>query len=110
MAAGEILKGVREYEEEIRFMDAEWLREQFGFVSSGRVNVAKLMRNLIWQAYTRIRDGKRETIDSNTSRILSGVDPRVCGGDLSPSSWTQNSSGRSPRVQGRPISVPVAGS
>ena len=65
MATGEILKGVREYEEEIRFMDAEWLREQFGFVSSGRLNVAKLIRNLIWQAYTKIRDGKRETIDSN---------------------------------------------
>ena len=65
MATGEILKGVREYEEEIRFMDAEWLREQFGFASSSRLNVAKLIRNLIWQAYTRIRDGKRETIDSN---------------------------------------------
>ena len=65
MASGEILKGVREYEEEIRFMDAQWLREQFGFASSGRLNPARLIRNLIWQAYTRIRDGKRDPIDSN---------------------------------------------
>ena len=46
-------------------MDAEELRGEFGFVSSDRLNVAKLIRNLIWQAYTRIRDGKREKIDSN---------------------------------------------
>ena len=46
-------------------MDAEEFRREFGFVSSDRLNVAKLIRNLIWQAYTRIRDGWREKIDSN---------------------------------------------
>ena len=65
MGTKEVLNGVKEYQEEIRYMDAEWLRKEFGFTSSGRLNVAKLIRNLIWQAYTRIRDGKRESIDSN---------------------------------------------
>ena len=60
-----ILAGVREYEREIRYMSAGELRSEFGFASSERVNIAKLIRNLIWQAYTRIRDGKREKIDSN---------------------------------------------
>ena len=65
MATKDVFSGIKRYEEEIRTMDAEWLRKEFGFVSSGRLNVAKLIRNLIWQAYTNIRDGKRETIDSN---------------------------------------------
>ena len=65
MTTKSVFSGIKTYDEEIRSMDAEWLRKEFGFVSSGRLNVAKLIRNLIWQAYTRIRDGKRETIDSN---------------------------------------------
>ena len=65
MAKKQILAGVKEYEKEIRHMDAEELRGEFGFVSSDRVNVTRLIRNLIWQAYTWIRDGKREKIDSN---------------------------------------------
>ena len=65
MVSKNILSGIREYEREIRYMDAEDLRSEFGFVSSDRLNVAKLIRNLAWQAYTGIRDGKREKIDSN---------------------------------------------
>ena len=65
MATQGIFKGIKEYEDEIRHMTAEELREEFGFVSSDRVNVAKLIRNIIWQAFTRIRDGKREKIGSN---------------------------------------------
>ncbi|GAH71220.1 unnamed protein product, partial [marine sediment metagenome] len=65
MGAEGILAGVREYDREIRYMSAGELRSEFGFASSERVNIAKLIRNLIWQAYMRIRDGKREKIDSN---------------------------------------------
>ena len=65
MVAKGVLNGIKEYEDEIRYMTKEELKEEFGFVSSGRVNVAKLIRNIIWQAFTRIRDGKREKIGSN---------------------------------------------
>jgi len=59
------LDGIKECEKEIRSMTAEELKREFRFVSSVEVNVAKLLRSLIWQAYTRIRDGKRERIGSN---------------------------------------------
>lgn len=59
------LDGIKECEREIRSMAAEELRREFRFVSSAEVNVAKLLRSLIWQAYTRIRDRKREPIGSN---------------------------------------------
>ena len=48
MATKDVFSGIKIYEEEIRSMDAEWLRKEFGFASSGRLNVAKLIRNLIW--------------------------------------------------------------
>ena len=65
MAEQGVLNGIKEYEDEIRYMTPEELRKEFGFVSSDRVNIAKLIRNIIWQAFTRIRDGKREKIGSN---------------------------------------------
>ena len=48
MGTKDIFSGIKTYDEEIRYMDAEWFRKEFGFASSGRLNVAKLIRNLIW--------------------------------------------------------------
>jgi len=65
MASQGVLNGIQEYEDEIRYMSAAELAREFCFASSSNVNVAKLIRNIIWQAFTRIRDGKREKIGSN---------------------------------------------
>jgi len=59
------LDGIKECEKEIRSMSAEELRREFRFVSSPDVNLTKLIRSLIWQAFTRIRDRQREPIGSN---------------------------------------------
>jgi len=59
------LDGIVECEKEIRSMPAEELRRVFRFASSAGVNLTKLIRSLIWQAFTRIRDRQREPIGSN---------------------------------------------
>jgi len=59
------LEGIKEFEKEIRLMTEADLRQEFAFASSGKPNVTKVIRSLIWQAFTRIRDGLREPISTN---------------------------------------------
>lgn len=54
-----------DYAQDLRHMTQEDLRALFAFASSGQLNTTRLIKNLVWQAYTWIRDGKREPIEGN---------------------------------------------
>ena len=58
-------EGIRNYPQDLRQLSAEELRALFAFASSGRVNATRVIKNLIWQAYTQIRDGRRPPIAGN---------------------------------------------
>jgi hypothetical protein len=58
-------EGIRNYPQDLRQLSAEELRALFAFASSGRVNATRVIKNLIWQAYTMIRDGRRAPIAGN---------------------------------------------
>jgi hypothetical protein len=62
LLAGE---GIRNYPADLRQLSAEELRTLFAFASSGRVNATRVIKNLIWQAYTAIRDGRRAPLAGN---------------------------------------------
>ena len=62
LLAGE---GIRNYPEDLRQLSAEELRTLFAFASSGRVNTTRVIKNLIWQAYTAVRDGRRAPLAGN---------------------------------------------
>jgi hypothetical protein len=57
--------GIQNYPQDLRQLSAAELQSLFAFPSSGRVNTTRVIRNLIWQAYTRIRDGQRAPIAGN---------------------------------------------
>lgn len=52
-------EGIADYPQDLRQLSAAELRERFAFASSGRVNATRVIKNLIWQAYTAIRAGGR---------------------------------------------------
>jgi hypothetical protein len=56
---------IRHFDKEIRRMSRAELIENFRAVSSGRVLQAQLIKNIIWQAYERICDGKEPKIKGN---------------------------------------------
>jgi hypothetical protein len=58
-------EGIRNYPQDLRQLSAEELRALFAFASSGRVNATRVIKNLIWQAYTAIRNGRRVPIAGN---------------------------------------------
>jgi len=58
-------EGIRNYPQDLRQRSAEELRGLFAFASSGRVNATRVIKNLIWQASTAIRDGRRPPIAGN---------------------------------------------
>jgi hypothetical protein len=58
-------EGIADYAQDLRQLSAEALRKHFAFASSGRVNATRVIKNLIWQAYTAIRDGRRPPIAGN---------------------------------------------
>src|SRR2546428_828485 len=58
-------EGIRNYPQDLRQLSAEELRALFAFASSRRVNATRVIKNLIWQAYTAIRDGRRPPIAGN---------------------------------------------
>ena len=60
-----VAEGIADYAQDLRQMSAEDLRALFAFASSGRVNATRVIKNLIWQAYTAIRDGQRAPIAGN---------------------------------------------
>jgi hypothetical protein len=58
-------EGIADYGQDLRSMSAEDLRRHFVFASSRRINATRVIKNLVWQAYTGIRDGRRAPIGGN---------------------------------------------
>ena len=58
-------EGIRNYPQDLRQLSAAELQTLFAFASSGRINATRVIKNLIWQAYTMIRDGQRAPIAGN---------------------------------------------
>ncbi|MBI3280370.1 MAG: hypothetical protein HYZ57_11075, partial [Acidobacteria bacterium] len=60
-----LAEGIADYPEDLRQLSAAELRRLFAFASSGKTNTTRVIKNLIWQAYTAIRDGRRPPIAGN---------------------------------------------
>ena len=58
-------EGIADYAQDLRQLSAAELRALFAFASSGKINATRVIKNLIWQAYTAIRDGRRPPIAGN---------------------------------------------
>ena len=58
-------EGIFDYEQPIFEMPTEELLEEFSFRTSGNPNAIRTIKNIIWQAYTWIQDGKRDVVDGN---------------------------------------------
>ena len=58
-------EGIADYAQDLRQLSAADLRGLFAFASSGKINATRVIKNLIWQAYTAIRDGRRPPIAGN---------------------------------------------
>jgi hypothetical protein len=58
-------EGIADYAQDLRQLSAVQLRGLFAFASSGKINATRVIKNLIWQAYTAIRDGRRPPIAGN---------------------------------------------
>lgn len=58
-------EGIREFKKDIRQMSRRELRENFSFKNKGRLNATGLMKNLAWQAFTWIQDGRMEPVEGN---------------------------------------------
>jgi hypothetical protein len=58
-------EGIADYTQDLRQLSAVELRGLFAFASSGKINATRVIKNLIWQAYTAIRDGRRPPIAGN---------------------------------------------
>jgi hypothetical protein len=58
-------EGIADYAQDLRQLSAQELRTLFAFASSGKINATRVIKNLIWQAYTAIRDGRRPPIAGN---------------------------------------------
>jgi hypothetical protein len=58
-------EGIAEYAQDLRQMSAEELLRRFAFARSGKVNVTRVIKNLVGQAYTAIHDGTLLPIAGN---------------------------------------------
>ena len=58
-------EGIADYAQDLRQLSAVELLALFAFTSSGKLNATRVIKNLIWQAYTAIRDGRRPPIAGN---------------------------------------------
>jgi hypothetical protein len=58
-------EGMADYAQDLRELSAAELQRLFAFTSSGKLNATRVIKNLIWQAYTAIRDGQRAPIAGN---------------------------------------------
>jgi hypothetical protein len=58
-------EGIADYPQDLRQLSAAELQRLFAFSSSGKLNATRVIKNLIWQAYTAIRDGRRVPIAGN---------------------------------------------
>jgi hypothetical protein len=58
-------EGITDYPQDLRQLPAAELRRLFAFASSGKINATRVIKNLIWQAYTAIRDSRRPPLAGN---------------------------------------------
>jgi len=58
-------EGIADSAQDLRQLSAAELRRLFAFTSSGKINATRVIKNLIWQAYTAIRAGQRAPIAGN---------------------------------------------
>jgi hypothetical protein len=58
-------EGIADYPQDLRQLSAAELLRLFAFASSGKINTTRVIKNLVWQAYTAIRDGTRAPIAGN---------------------------------------------
>jgi hypothetical protein len=58
-------EGIADYPQDLRQLSAAEWRRLFAFASSGKINATRVIKNLIWQAYTAIRDGRRAPLAGN---------------------------------------------
>ena len=57
-------EGIKDFDKDIRSMTKRELKKHFSF-KSGKLNPTRLLKNLIWQSYTWIGNGKAEPIEGN---------------------------------------------
>ena len=58
-------EGIKIFEKDLRRFSLEEISEHFGAVSSGRIILTKVIKNLVWQAVCWIREGRIEGIEGN---------------------------------------------
>lgn len=58
-------EGIADYAQDLRQLSAAELLGLFAFASSRKINATRVIKNLIWQAYTAIRAGRRAPIGGN---------------------------------------------
>src|SRR5437016_14596635 len=80
-------EGIADYAQDLRQLSAAELLGLFAFASSGKINTTRVIKNLLWQAYTAIRDGRRAPTAGNlhsfwntdVQQVLSRLDvPEEC--------------------------------
>lgn len=58
-------EGIIELDKDLRGLRRSELKKHFGSSTSDRIILSKLIKSVIWQAYTRIQDGSEPTITGN---------------------------------------------
>ena len=58
-------EGIADAPQALRELSAAALQRLLAFTSSGKLTATRVITNLIWQAYTAIRDGQRAPIAGN---------------------------------------------
>ena len=56
---------IKNFTKDIRLMSEKELKKHFSFNTKKKLNATKLIKNLIWQGYTWIKQGKMEPIEGN---------------------------------------------
>ena len=58
-------EGIQNFDKDIRMMSKKELRKHFSFKTKRKINSTNLIKNLIWQAYTWIQDGRMDPVEGN---------------------------------------------
>jgi|ERR1051326_419435 hypothetical protein len=58
-------RGIRHFDKDLRLMTGKELTSYFAAERSGRILIAQLIKNIIWQAYERIQAGSEPAIGGN---------------------------------------------
>ena len=80
-------EGISNFDEDIRLMPAKTIRKLFRFKTKRKLSPTRLIKNLIWQAYCWISDGRMDPIEGNlrsfwyisVKPVLSRVGLKVSG-------------------------------